>query len=80
MNSLNLGQHNSNIMTESSLIAGNSLRRQSAAKINYRKVINMIKKLKDRACTQERMRESNYRNILIPIVFDDEEFILNFKS
>lgn len=34
-----------------------------------------MKKLKDRACTQERMQSSRYRNIIRPMSFEDEKFV-----
>ena len=34
-----------------------------------------MKKLKSRACTQERMRNSGYRTIHTPMIFDNEEFV-----
>jgi len=34
-----------------------------------------MKKLKTRACTQERMQSSNYRKFVSPMSFSDEKFI-----
>ena len=34
-----------------------------------------MRKLKIRACTQERMRESDYRTIVTPMSFNDERFV-----
>ena len=34
-----------------------------------------MRRLKTRACTQDRMRESNYRKYTTPMSFSDEKFI-----